>query len=255
MAHSLHVEALVPCNIILNSCFRIWTLLAPALQWSKESLHIWIVFCLLFHRCSLLLVLYYRFYKNKAKLQPLVSVFNSELTSSCCAPYLIHQCNTAFKNLMLWIPLHKLWDKKIKLMKENNGRQYTLRKTHSVLASDQYRKLKSVVPETSTKVHNWSSQASRYFGQVLCKVSQTPLLTLIAISVLGIISLARGCRVKFSFNQSFAGSALLNTIWYLNLVALMQQNFYQIFQGEREVAVHGFEYLFQHLMATVRDSI
>lgn len=35
----------------------------------------------------------------------------------------------------------------------------------------------------------------------------------------------------------------------------MQQNFYQVFQGERQVAVHGFEYLFQHLMATVRDSI
>lgn len=47
---------------------------------------------------------------------------------------------------------------------------------------------------------------------MLCKVSQTPVLTLIAISVLGIISLARDCRVKFSFNQSFAGSALLNTI-------------------------------------------
>lgn len=114
---------------------------------------------------------------------------------------------------MLCIALHELRDKKIKLMKENHGRQYPSRKTRSVLALDQYRKLKSVVPETSTKVHDWSSQARRYFGQVLRKVRVKSLvLTLIAIFVLGIISLARGCRVKFSFNQSFAGSALLNTI-------------------------------------------
>lgn len=63
---------------------------------------------------------------------------------------------------------------KIKLMMQNDGKLYTYQnKNKFYISIRSIQKAQIYDTRNNTKVHNRSSQASRYFGQVFCKVSLT----------------------------------------------------------------------------------
>lgn len=85
----------------------------------------------------------------------------------------------------------------------NEGKGYTERNPHSILASHQCSKFKPTLPEPSTKGHEVQFPNQ----QVFCKAKSDSL-----VLCKGGITFVGPAGSIFWFKQSAAGSALLNTI-------------------------------------------